>query len=600
MNLSLITLRSLTLSLSLVGAVANAYPWNSEPQPLVENMDAIQADAGSPLVWDSGSRVLWFTSYRTLRYAIWDGTGFHAKYPDDSFTPYGGMALDSGWHQLYALNVEGRLCCVDAKRSLSQIGSETLTTVLGVDQKLHCVFAYDAAAKGIRMYQYAPRRKTWSSVLIASGLGNPGDQAAVDSDLHIIYSTHETADASLPRHPHVTPVGDPTGIGGWRPWPLVATAFDGKTWTSKVLDETGVPQLPAVMPLLHTLCFARRDAPDDLYFYQPKFYKFAETFLGKVKGWAGTPTYEDSPNYVIKQPQYPAQWSSSDNNSSSFMGSFTINNDGVLWWLIGLPSLQCPITVVPYYEPIWTDVAMPRRLLYFSAQFNNRQSRLNQHREIATGEVVRTQTGRRLAGYLYKDANGVLATSGQSNASSGRWDSSPTIIYPVMVPTFDAQNLPSEIAALNSTTAQFYSDNAVTSRASTQLGPNAPANQLPSWYSTNPNAPFVQAHLRQPTNLTLSTFGHSYISHTTNQTGARYRNYSGIGTGFAIPSSLAIDPNTGLTFYTQPPAPAIIEEGSWSSLSAPQSTPPLAGFQPEPDPKLPEPPSSQVWIDVVY
>ena len=598
MKLHRISLRSFTLGLFLVLDMADAYPWNSDPQPLVENTDAIHADAGSPLAWDFDARVLWFTSFGTLCYAVWDGTGFHVKYPDFSFTPYGGMALDTEWHQLYTLDKEGKLYCVNAKRALSRIGSETLTTVLGVDQKLHLVFAYDAAAKGIRKYQYASKTKIWSSALIANGLGNTGDQAAVDSDLHILYTSHETADPSLPRHHHVTPVGDPTGVGGWKPWPLVATSFDGKIWSSKVLDETGVPQLPAVMPALHTLCFAKRDAPDALYFYQPKTHKLSETFFGPVKGWFGAPTYEDAPNYVIKQPQYPAQWSSPN---SSFLGTFVLSEHGSLTvWPIDLPSLQGPITVVPYYEPIWTDVAMARRLIYFSAQFNSRQSRLNQHREIATGEVVRTQIGQRLAGYLYKDANGVLAISGQSDASFWRWDSSITINYPVMGPTFNAQNLPPEIAALNSVTAKFYTDDAVTSRASTQLGPDASITGLPSWYSTNPAAPFVQAYLRQPTDLTLSTFGHSYLSNTKNQPGARYRNYSGIGTDYAIPSSLAIDPNTGWTFYTQPPAPAVIESISWLSLTAPQTTPPLTGFLPEPDPKLPVPKFPQVWINVVY
>jgi hypothetical protein len=65
--------------------------------------------------------------------------------------------------------------------------------------------------------------------------------------------------------------------------------------------------------------------------------------------------------------------------------------------------------VVPYYEPIWTDTPVEPRLAHFRAVTNSRQKRLVQHRQLHEGEVIREQTGMRLVGYVYRDANGVIA-----------------------------------------------------------------------------------------------------------------------------------------------------------------------------------------------
>ena len=594
----------------LVGvSVAQAYPWSSEPQPLLHNAQPIVADAGSPLAWDQSWQILWFVESGDLCAAWWTGRTFDTcdmKLVSPSMEA--GFVVDSSYHALYCLDASGRLQSVHAVGSkwvISRIGNEPLTRLLGLDAGQHWVFAYDAAVGGIRCYGYDGRAKAWKSTIVATGLGNAGDTAAVDGVWHILYSTHETAAASVPRRPGLHAINDPTGLGKFKPWPLVATALSGTTWTSRVLDETGVPQQPAVRATDHRVFYAQHDETDLVHYYQPKFGKLAESF-GSSSGWSGQDTYEDNDSYTILKPQVPQSWNYGAHSVISRVGGF---GSGVTM-TTRFPQisteirLQGPITVIPYYEPVWTDVALPPRLTSFRAVVNPAQGRLVQHCERFSGELVRQQTGARVAGYLYRDANGVLVTNGGSMpAYSGRTyayttgSSAPTpVSYSQLGADFDPANPPASFAALTDANASFYvlPDNIV---ADPTHRFTAKSQAVHSNSSLDPQAPFVAAQLRLPTQVDLHTFGHRYLTTTLNQPGGRYRNYSKYGTGYAVPSAIAVDNSTGVTFYTQTPPPASDEN---STPATSDSAAPLSGFYPVPDPKLPRPTGVSVWIVMVY
>ena len=454
-----------------------------------------------------------------------------------------------------------------------RIGDEILTRLLAVDSRSHSVFGYDSSARGIRKYTYHADSKTWGSMLIASGLGEAGDSAAWDSARQVIYSTHETADPTVRRHPRAHSASDPTGIGACKPWPLVATSWDGKKWSSRVIAETGVPQLPAVSLTDHTVYYARRDGLNMVRTYRPATESKAEAF-DSVSGWSGTDTYEDHDRYTIKQPCYPSGW-------GSYGLSVSFTNSGFQFSVSSTVQLKGPITVIPYYEPILTNTPLPPRLAHFRAVLNPRQNRLVQHREIYEGEVVRTQTGKRIAGYLYRDADGVLATSGKSRSGT---------VYPALGDSFDPANPPASFAALADPASDF-----IAVESNTSLGS---LSGVPTTATTDPNAPFVAPHLRLPTSVRVRTFGHRYDTYTANQPGGRYRNYSDRGTSFAELSSLAVDTASGITFYIQAPPPATRDDAA--TFTETHSSPPLAGFRAASDFKLYRPDWRTVWIVMVY
>ena len=123
-----------------------------------------------------------------------------------------------------------------------------------------------------------------------------------------------------------------------------------------------------------------------------------------------------------------------------------------------------------------------------------------------------------------------------------------------------------------------------------------PLSPIPSHFSLDPDAAFVPAHFRLPVLAHIRTFGHSYRATRSDQPGGRFRYYQKLGTDYAVPSGLAVDVPTGVTFYTQAPPPGAdeITEPVRDFHEAPSST-----YRQEADPKLPRSKSS-VWIVMVY
>ena len=569
-------------------SAAMAHPWNSNPQPMLEHNSAVLADAGSPLAWDQGANILWFVKFGSLYTASWTGNGFktcdmNLIHPQVE----AGFAVDSKLHFFYCLDASGEPQCAShasGKWQIKPIGTEPLTHLLGVDAGKHWLFGYDAKAGGIRQYSYDAKQRTWSSALIATGLGEAGDCGVVDSVAHILYSTHESADAGIMRHACARTIGDPTGLGEFKPWPLVATVWSGTDWATTVLDETGVPQQPAVRPADHRVFYAQRDEPDMVYYFQPVLSGSAD-LSGSFAGWSGADSYEDNDSYPIEKPDYPESWSSYGSCECGFIcvgggwGGNFMPDYGV--------KLRGPIEIVPYYQPVWTDIPLPPRLAGFRAVMNSAQGRLVQHRVVFSGEVIRKQTGATVAGYLYRDANGVLVESG----NGGNFE----VWYGQLGSDFNPANLPPNLAALSATDCVFYAMPSSIVADPTHTNPIGSLD-MPSNSSLSPNSPFAADQLRLPTQVDLHTFGHRYLSPTRNQPGGRYRSYYQYGTDYAVPSSIAVHPS-GVTLYTQTQPPA---SDQYSMPTQSDAASPLSGFFQTPDPKLTVFSPALVWIVMVY
>jgi len=225
--------------------------------------------------------------------------------------PAAGLLIDPDVHFLYCVSGSGIPYCVQTSGTYpaTQLGTDPVERLLAVDPLRHSLFAYDANAHGVRRYTYeTPAKGGWTSSLIASGLGDPGDAGVFDIANSVLYATYQTADPSLPRDPLGQTINDPSGVGLLAPWPLVATSVSGSGGpASVVLDETGVPQRPAVRLADHRVFYARRDDFDSLHFYQPAGKHTIETSR-TINGCSGVDTYVDNENYPITAPQYPASW----------------------------------------------------------------------------------------------------------------------------------------------------------------------------------------------------------------------------------------------------------------------------------------------------
>ncbi|MDB6156062.1 MAG: hypothetical protein JWL90_4515 [Chthoniobacteraceae bacterium] len=597
-----------TLGLLLSVSSALAGGWNEEPQPLVfkkavgaDPLTAIRADAGSPLAWDQSAHMLWFVDFGTLHAAWWNGSTFvSADMGLIAPLPEAGIVIDSSTHFVYCVSADGFPHCarlIGKKWVIRKIGDKPVTRLLGVDQARHRLFAYDANAAGIRLYQFDAKTKSWPSSIIASGLGAAGDLGAFDAASQTLYTTHETAEPGIQRHPDAQTIADPTGFGKLKPWPLVATAWNGTAWSSRLLGDTGVPQQPAVRPLDHRLFFASRDDLKTVRFYQPAYRKAADAF-GSETGWSGRDTWRDDDSYKIVEPKYPRAWISGlflSSYSLSFLSDAAMIFSGTTRYTVKLTS---PVVPVPYYAPIWTDLPLAPRLAGFRALINPRQSRLVQHREWFEGEIARSQTGMQIVGYLYRDATGLLVTECAADPANGPQldsDLRQPRFYPALDAGFDPLSAPADFARLSD--SEIFADPNDIVADPMHRNP-VKSTAIPGSYTTNAASPLVPPHLRLPSSVQLRTFGHRYSLGKLDQPGSRFRAYSNAGTDYAMASHIAIDTATGVTFYTQAPPPA----GNENAVvpAEPQTTTPLANFTAPSDPKLPRPQGTRVWIVMVY
>jgi hypothetical protein len=338
----------------------------------------------------------------------------------------------------------------------------------------------------------------------------------------------------------------------------------------------------------HRVFYGDRDDPDGVRFYQRARAGRPESF-GRVADWDGIDTWVDHHDYEIRAPDYPESWTYGVFNSTS----------GVAFFHPEI-SLQIPITIVPYYEPIWTDTALPPRLVRFRAAINPRSGHLVQHRLRAQGEVVRAQTGQRLAGYLYRDANGVLAKTGQTS-SYRFWSETNAVVFPPLGPDFDPANPPADFSLLVKPGIPFIAYKQLTTlQAATDPYSSTYGTQIPPHVSIDATAPWVNAHLREPSAVRSRNFGYKYTSPMRLQPGGRYREFSAGSTRLAAASQLAVDGGSGVSFYTQATEPGdLTAELALPYSFVPFTATPLSGFIAEPERKLPATRQS-VWIVMVY
>ncbi len=578
------------LGSSFLAPQAEAWPWRVEPQPLLHGRDAMVADQDSPLAWDQSGLRLWHLAGGKLAMAYWSNGTFNFRGTDFAPDAMAGLLVDPALGFIFYVDAERFPTVIRRLKKPWQperIGTEKISRLLAVDARRHAIFAYEPAARAIRRYAYEPKSRLWTSEIIAAGLGRAEEAGAFDPLSRVLYTSHETADATVPRHPSASTATDPTGVGLWKPWPLVATSWTDTGWTSRVLDETGVPQQPAVRMTDRRLFYAQRDEPQIVRFFQPAWGKRTEAF-GSETGWAGADTWEDKP-YPIRKPDYPSFWTG---------GSVETNANFPFPSGVALPG---PITIVPFYQPIWTDTAFPPRLARFRAVVNGTQSRLVQHRLWVNGETLRTQTGQQLAGYLYRGANGVFALRGQS--SSYEWI--PATSYPQLPASFNPANPPADFANLASPTVSFFAlKMATTLPVDTSTDRLDGTRDIPTDATVNAQSPWAAPYVRPPASVKSSNFGHNYISRALNQTGGRFQRYDRAATGLAASSQLAVDAPTGASFYTQAPAPtkpSVTIFGATYDVVAPADfgANPLSAFGRSSEGKYVSP-RHPVWIVFVY
>ncbi len=106
-----------------------------------------------------------------------------------------------------------------------------------------------------------------------------------------------------------------------------------------------------------------------------------------------------------------------------------------------------PVTVVPYYEPIWEENELPPRLANYRALIDPKDGTLIQQRVRYAGEKQRVQIGKKVS-YFYQGADGTYAASLAGGIYPGR-------LFPRLDETFDPANPPDGFAELQ-IVATFY------------------------------------------------------------------------------------------------------------------------------------------------
>ncbi len=590
----------------LAPAAAQAWPWNSEPQPIVYNGAAVKADAGSPLAWDNSLRGLFFIRHGAISLAKWDGAQLRPsvlRARADAGSPAApvsaeleaGLLVDPGWHLVFYV-AEGQPRCLRWRTDRwipETLGPEPVTKLLAVDERQHALFAYDAAARAVRRYRYS--RNAWGSEIIAAGLGAASEPGAFDPVRGALYTTHATADAAIARQSGMAPLETVSANALLDPWPLLETRWNGAAWTTRVLFETGIPQQPAVRPADGRVFFTTRTRVEGVCFFQPAVGKVAER-AGSAEQWRGQPTFVDDDSYVIKKPNNPPEWSWPGGSYSSSVSMIQVRPVPLAYPV----SLTPPIEVVPYYKPVWEEVTLPERVARFRALVNPRQGRLVQHRELWGGEVRRRQTGAAVDGYLYRDAAGQMVRS-LVRFDVYRYDPftglplAAQIHFPRLDATFDPANPPTFFSKLTDPAGMFGA-----------LTQELASASIPAGRVLDSTKPYVPEYLARPVDVRLFTSGHSYATPLLNQRGARHRTYWEKATELARPAGLAVDRATGATFYTQAPwEPGPFPELNPKSaeLGFLEPAPALdldGGFIREPQPKYARPQDEGVWIVMVY
>lgn len=588
--------------------------WQSEPQPLIigpsgSKRTVAQADAGSSLVMDSGWRCLYSVKWEQVHLNYWTGKYFNQDslyskflenkgdnsapdaYAKCSVKKGSALAVDQEWHMLFYISQSHGLVSALRKGSRWKVVtiSPNATHLLGVDQNWHIVYAYDAAQRTIEALRWDKKLKKWTSEVIVRDIGVPGAEGVVDSDWHVLYSTHTDA-----------PSLDQRGIaeldtthGVFKQWPLVATYWDGVKWRCELIDQTALPQRPALQKSNHRLFYARRDDVNQSRWFQPNSKPFTTTknAAGKAvaaltdllpqdstRGLGFKPldqeldTYQDDQNYSINwNPNYAKGWQKTS-RGSYYLGSTSQTYN----WHFSQP-LNVPVytsnelTAVECYIPEWVSEVVPPRLTGYRSLMDQRRGHLVHQTSKAESGFVHRAVGWVPVNYVYRRADGRYVKLGKpiEEITSNVW----------------RYNYETQTSYFETVKGAALQDSEFTTLV------NAVGNRFAT---LDASAAITEVFLG-PAESSIRTLGHPMNSNYFGLFwGRRYQNYSDTQEQQSATGGIATDPKSSFVFYTQAPDPtqarlfSMIQAGR---IPNNDSAPP-ASIVPDP--------SGMVWIVVIF
>jgi hypothetical protein len=589
---------------------ASAQTWKREPQPVVAgpraNRYELLADARSGLAFDSAWKVLFHPINGWLNGHFWNGRHFaQIRYANVDqhyqLKPESALVMDEGWHYLYFVDREDRVrVCRRTRAGWVQEPTvdEPLTQLLGVDEKWHILFAYSEVKQAVMAIRWSVTESRWVSEPILENVGTPGSEGAVDRVNHVLYTTHATWQAGDTTQPLV-PGSEPTG---GNEWPLVATWWNGSTWQSRKLTDTGVPQRPAWDTLRKRLYFARWDGSinwigmgragtvlatnpgvnetGDVAGTVPRSSSFTQ---GSLTNTQPDDSWVDHQNYVINYNQRP-YWGWGGFGTSTNTGGFT-------WTTFTLNPILIPRTweKVPAYLPSWQQTPLPARISSWNGIAASRRGELLVQQSTHDAGDLLTATGWQEVTELYRTSNGLYFLWSPDWA-----DDLSDEALTARTELFDGRRLP-RADMLSSESPSTYYGTATLDRASKSL-----ARLLSTDAVLSNNAPLPPTRLG-PTLAEVRTQGVK-LNGTGVAAGERYRQYEPQAVNRAWTGGLAMDRRSRVAFYTQAPQVNLGSPAASTSVHPwwPLRTVghPVSEFDPSvPDPKLLD--EGLVWISIL-
>ncbi len=587
---------AVVLAFLLSGAASvSARPWAAKPQPLVAGPPGqrriVSADEGSPLLMDSGWKIIWRLQSGELSGEAWTGTYFDSVWPDGDarVASSSSLVMDSEFHQVFFVGEMGRLCVcqrVGGQWQISETCPEPVTNVLGVDQIWHAIYAYDAARGAILSIHWDQATQAWTSQLVKDGLGPVTTAGDVDSRWHILYSVH--ADAPGLGVPAST---DPFS----QPWPMVATWWDGTAYRSEVVQTTGLPQVPAVRATDNVVFFS-----DSVGLRQARWFRPAQnpsalrpagsallTSLreqspaakkpratgGLLANWQGRPSFVDDKRYPVNLNAPVDYFGGTHGVIISLPNRPTGLNYNFVFsgWSGDTYYPAPPFESVAAYVPEWIPTPIPARVTGATTAVSLRRGELVQQRAThAAGNGYEARGWTQVDG-IYRDARGVFFRLGPGAASQLSYGNDPTFAatpgtITVEGATFhDPLTVPGSAGSLMLNQWGFPANSntgPVVTGAWFSI-PRASAGSLKSVVSADAvddeSGPLPAPRL-VPDSARLLTFGRpTSLRSKAPLPGGRYQDYAGDNYQAALAGGIACDQRTKFIVYTQAPAPSSSE-----------------------------------------
>lgn len=385
---------------------ARAWKWNQAPQPLIggppDERYAITADPRSPLAFHSKWKLLFFVHYGLLAGNMWTGRSFERiDMSTVRIKPGTALVLNETWHHLYAVNDDDRLVFCwklqDGSWSSLPMLDEPISEVLAVDEKWQVVYAYSEERQAILAIHWTGEH--WVSEAVVESAGVSGGEGVFDPKNQILYSSHATFDSDLP------PLESCDAAPGLPAWPVVATWWDGATWRSRVVAETGVPQRPAWDPKQSRLYFAVWNQPDALRVIElgnpreqltavgldPQPLNLRKTSKRSLtSGWLpfayGLRTWTDNTSYPIDYKAV-AKYGKHLGDSYGYSSEHS-------WFSPSPPPLPSDEWVpLSAHVPAWSSTAMPERVSSWSGLVSSTRRELLHQASLHQGGSVQVATG---------------------------------------------------------------------------------------------------------------------------------------------------------------------------------------------------------------